>query len=536
MIVATKLNVRIALSSRLSLPIALFVVAGMFVGCSQNPVTGEREFVPFSTAREIKEGKTYYGPTQQAQGGRYTANPSLEEYVKRVGRRVAKVSDRQLPYEFVVVNNGTPNAWALPGGKIAITRGLLLELENESELAAVLAHEVVHAAARHGARAMTRNLFLQVAKGAVGFGARKSKFANDIVDASDKGLQLVSRKYGRDAEREADRHGIRYMSAAGYDIRAAVTLQEKFLALQKGRKANWLKGLFATHPPSAERAKNNHAALAKFTVGGKVGRGLYDKALSDLRARQPAYVLADRARGEMDKEPLNALRLVDGAIAQEPREALFYGLKGQIQARRSQYATAVKAYNRAIKRDATYYKHFLGRGLAHDALGRRAQARRDLERSMELLPTALASHALGHIARAEGAPRRAKSLFAKAASARGEIGQAARKELFMLEVVDAPWRYVKTQAFLRNGQIVVNLTNKAPYPLADIAVRVVAKGKGKPRRRSLSLVNLAGQETVVLPSGIWHRGKDKVTVEAKVLRAYPVVTKAEKARPYRRYP
>ena len=143
------------LRARLSLSVFALLMAAAVVGCSKNPVTREREFVPFSTSHEIETGRKYYRPTQQAQGGQYKADPALNEYVKRVGHRVAKVSDRKLPYEFVVLNNSIPNAWALPGGKIAINRGLLLEMENEAELAAVLAHEVVHAAARHGAQAMT---------------------------------------------------------------------------------------------------------------------------------------------------------------------------------------------------------------------------------------------------------------------------------------------------------------------------------------------------------------------------------------------
>ena len=511
-------------------------MAVAIVGCSKNPVTREREFVPFSTAHEIETGRKYYQPTQQAQGGRYTANPALNEYVARVGGRVAKVSDRKLPYEFVVLNNGTPNAWALPGGKIAVNRGLLLELENEGELAAVLAHEVVHAAARHGARAMTRNLIFQVVQVGVALAAQKSGYTNYIVGAGGVGMQLISQKYGRDAERESDLHGIRYMKSAGYDTRAAVTLQEKFLALSKGRKANWLEGLFASHPPSAERVKNNRAALAKFPAGGDVGRERYDKALANLRSRQPAYAAADRARGEMDKAPESALVLVGKAIAQEPREALFHGLKGQIQARRSQFAKAVEAYNAAIKRDAAYYEHFLGRGLAYDALGRRSQARRDLERSMELLPTALASHALGHIALAEGDRARAKSLFGSVAKVGGDIGEAARKSYILLDLADAPSRYVTTRPFLDNGRIVVELTNRTPYQLADVAVRLEARHKSKSLHRTLSQRRLAGNGVVVLESGLWYRGKDKIHVDVKILRARPVAAPATGSRPYRPYP
>lgn len=212
---------------------------------------------------------------------------------------------------------------------------------------------------------------------------------------------------------------MRYMHAAGYDTRAAVTLQEKFLALKKGRKANWLAGLFATHPPSEERVANNRRALARFPGGGDTGRTRYDRALADLRAKRLAYEAADRARERMATETESALALIEEAIRQEPREASFHGLKGQVLARRTRYSEAVSAYDDAIARDAAYYEHFLGRGLAHEALGNRGLARRDLERSVELLPTALASYTLGHIVLAQGDRARQEPLRRRHQSARG---------------------------------------------------------------------------------------------------------------------
>ena len=98
---------------------------------------------------------------RQAEGGDYAMDPALTAYVQRVGNRLAAVSDRKLPYEFVVLNNTIPNAWALPGGKIAVNRGLLLQLKSEAELAAVLGHEIVHAAARHSAQQMSRGMLAQ---------------------------------------------------------------------------------------------------------------------------------------------------------------------------------------------------------------------------------------------------------------------------------------------------------------------------------------------------------------------------------------
>ena len=121
-------------------------------GCATNPVTGKSELVLMSESAEIAIGTKHYRPNQQAEGGLYLMDPELTSYVNQVGARLAAVSDRPLPYEFVVLNDSIPNAWALPGGKIAINRGLLLALENEAELAAVLGHEIVHAAARHSAK------------------------------------------------------------------------------------------------------------------------------------------------------------------------------------------------------------------------------------------------------------------------------------------------------------------------------------------------------------------------------------------------
>ena len=133
----------------------------VLAACTINPVTGDRELALISAADEVAIGEQQYAPSQQMQGGDYTLDPQLTAYVAEVGQSLAAVSDRALPYEFVVLNSSVPNAWALPGGKIAVNRGLLVELQSEAELAAVLGHEIVHAAARHGALAMQRGMLLQ---------------------------------------------------------------------------------------------------------------------------------------------------------------------------------------------------------------------------------------------------------------------------------------------------------------------------------------------------------------------------------------
>ncbi|MCE2426333.1 MAG: M48 family metalloprotease, partial [Pseudomonadales bacterium] len=208
---------------RIARIVAALVGFVLAAGCAVNPVTGQRQLSLLTTADEIAIGQDQYRPVQQASGGAYKVDPEVTDYVASVGERVAAVSDRALPYEFVVVNDGTPNAWALPGGKIGIHRGLLVELENEAELAALLGHEVVHAAAKHSANQMQRNLLFGLAGLGVGLAVDDSKHARSIVGATQLGLQLASLKYGRDDERESDYYGMKYMHAAGYDTSAAVT-------------------------------------------------------------------------------------------------------------------------------------------------------------------------------------------------------------------------------------------------------------------------------------------------------------------------
>ena len=500
--------------------LALLAAAAVLAGCSKNPVTGEREFAPYSTQDEIDLGKQHYRPLLQAQGGRFLTDPKLATYVRQVGRRVARVSDRtKLPYEFVVINSSVPNAWALPGGKIGINRGLLLEMENEAELAAVLSHEVVHAAARHGGQALTRNLLFGAVQVAIALTGRNSPNVNYILGGTGLAFQLVSRGYSREAEREADFHGIKYMHRAGYDTRAAVTLQQKFLALSKGRRQDWLTGLFATHPPSRERVKNNRKALEKYPPGGDLGRKHYDARLAWLRTRQPAYAAADKAKTAMTHSPSGALPLIEKAIARVPREAQFHGIKGQILARMGRYRRAVDAYDAAIRLDAGYYEHFLGRGLARSALDDRARSESDLNRSYDLLPTSLAGYALGKIRLESGDRSEAKSLFAMAGNARSAVGEAARTHHAMLDIVDNPGRYVEATPIFRLRRLLVRVTNRTGYRIAGIAVSLRGNAGNVPIWKRLQWPGLGPGGSFDLDAGVTVRGDESAKVEARVVRA-----------------
>ncbi|MEQ1557227.1 MAG: M48 family metalloprotease, partial [Gallionella sp.] len=216
--------------------ISLSVVAAMLLSaCGVNPVTHKHELQFVSEEKEIAMGQQNYVPARQQQGGDYVIDPELTAYVQSVGNKLAVVSDRKLPYEFVVLNDSVPNAWAMPGGKIAFNRGLLYELNSEAELAAVLSHEIVHAAARHGAKSMESGMLLQGATVLAAAATQNTRYGQLAVGGAQLSSQLISTKFGRDDESEADKYGMLYMKRAGYDPRAAVTLQETFVRLSQGQ-------------------------------------------------------------------------------------------------------------------------------------------------------------------------------------------------------------------------------------------------------------------------------------------------------------
>ncbi|MFZ1547417.1 MAG: M48 family metalloprotease, partial [Candidatus Nitrotoga sp.] len=121
--------------------LSLLLVASLTLlisACGTNPVTKKKEFQFVSESQEISIGQQNYAPARQSQGGDYVIDPELTAYVQSVGDKLAAVSDRKLPYEYAIINDSIPNAWAMPGGKIAFNRGLLYELNSEAELAAVM--------------------------------------------------------------------------------------------------------------------------------------------------------------------------------------------------------------------------------------------------------------------------------------------------------------------------------------------------------------------------------------------------------------
>lgn len=465
------------------------VLAAVFAGCGVNPVTGKKELQFVSESQELKLGEQNYGPMQQAEGGAVTVNPELTAYVNEVGQKLAAVADRKLPYEFVVLNNSVPNAWALPGGKIAINRGLLTELKNESELAAVLGHEIVHAAARHGAKAQERGILMQAGMAAAQIGAAVGgvdpNMAGLLIQGAGVGAQLVQQKYGRDQELEADQYGMKYMKAAGYDPQGAVSLQETFVRLaQEGNrgKQSWLEGLFASHPPSQERVEQNKRTAEQLGPGGDSGEQRYAAQTKSVRALDPAYDKADQALAAAQKKDFDSARnLTEEAARAVPREGRFQDLLGQIALAQKQPDAASAHFQKAIELNPNYFGSYLGGGIAQYQGGNKGKAEEWLNHSMQLLPTAPAAYYLGQIAKERGDRAKAMEYYRAAAGSQSDIGKAAASEFIRMDLPQNPDNYVATAGqFDPQGRLLVVVQNRAPVPLRDVQVTpVLVDGTGR---------------------------------------------------------
>ncbi|NOX37498.1 MAG: M48 family metalloprotease [Calditrichaeota bacterium] len=219
------------------------------LGCAVNPVTGKRELILLSEADEIQLGIQTDRQLVQMYG--IYDDPELQLYIQQLGQKLAALSHRpHLDYQFKLTDTPVINAFAVPGGFVYITRGILAYLNSEAELAGVIGHEIGHIAARHSAKQYTR---IQLAQLGLGLGAMLSEQFARFSGLAEIGLGLLFLKFSRDQEKQADELGVEYAARAGYD---ASEMANFFLTLdrmtpeeQKGGLPSW----FSTHPNPRDR-------------------------------------------------------------------------------------------------------------------------------------------------------------------------------------------------------------------------------------------------------------------------------------------
>lgn len=241
--------------TRLSVTALIAVAAA----CATNPATGKRQLMLVSEADEIQMGRQADADIRKTMG--VYGDQSLQQYVTSVGMRLARASHRpNLPWTFTVVDEPVVNAFALPGGFIYITRGILPYLRDESELAAVLGHEVGHVDARHGASQMSKQ---QIAGLGLAVGSVLAPKYGDAFGVAGSGLGLIFLKFGREAELEADRLGTTYASANNWDPAGMPGLLSTLDHIDSASgSSRGVPGWAMTHPPAADRVTKVQESVA----------------------------------------------------------------------------------------------------------------------------------------------------------------------------------------------------------------------------------------------------------------------------------
>lgn len=312
----------------------------VFVGCTRNPITGKTEFA-FSPTMTSQSSIRYFNRLQQSDGGPFTADPHLIDYVNMVTAKVALASSHpQAPYECAIINNSSIEIIST-AGKIGISRGLLVELKNEAQLASLIAHEIAHRE-RH---------------------------------------ELSETKYSREQELEADETALAFLHQAGYDSQALIAVQKLLHKIAKSKSGT----LFSFHPLSKDRIET----IRKKNIvqqGGFVGEEQYLKAITHLRQVMSNYKNYEKGKQLLAAGFTNeAMAIADSITKAYPEEALFSALKAEVFVQKNELPSAIEQYTHALDKNPYYYLFFLNRGKAYMTLKQSGNAKKDFYASLLLL-------------------------------------------------------------------------------------------------------------------------------------------------------
>jgi beta-barrel assembly-enhancing protease len=398
--------------------------AGAALGCATNPVTGKSQLMLVSEEEEIKVDRLQ-SPFQFSADYGQLQDKALNDYVRGVGQSIASRTHRaHMPYSFRGVNATYVNAYAFPGGSIACTRGILLGLENEAELAALLGHELGHVNARHTAQQMSKASLTNMVVGSVSAvaGVMAEGLGQVAGALGNIGAGALLASYSRDNEREADGLGMEYMVKAGYSPKGMVGLMEMLRGLSKS-KPGAIEMMFATHPMSDERYQTA-VETSQVQYASSQNLPLHRERYMDQTARLRAMkgAVDDLQRGEqemaakkygeaeahyrsalkkapddyaglvmmaacqlMQKQPGEGVRYSEAARAVYPQEAQSYHLSGFAKTQTRDFAGAYQDFS-------TYEKILPGnpstaffKGFSLEGMGKKPEAAQQYNRYLQVV-------------------------------------------------------------------------------------------------------------------------------------------------------
>lgn len=345
------------MSRREFLWLASMSAVGVTIGCETSPITGELQFLLISEDSEIRIDKQH-SPHQLSADYGTLQDKTLSGYIDQTGRKISTLTHRpHMPYSFHGVNATYVNAYAFPGGTIAATRGILLALEDEAELAALLGHELGHVNARHTAQRMSRGVLANLLVSGVAAYIRAESAAHarlaSKIGMIGAGALLAS--YNRDDEREADALGLEYMVRAGYNPKGLVELMDMLRNMSK-RRPNVVELMFATHP------------------------------MSDERYRAAVKAIEEKYRNAQ-KYPLHKERYMDYTVRLRAiRAAIEEMQNGEREMARERYRDAEIHFQNALKQAPEDYAGLLMMSKCQMAQGRYTMAQRYIDKAKLVYP------------------------------------------------------------------------------------------------------------------------------------------------------
>lgn len=262
---------------------SVLLIMTFLVSCAVNPVTGKRELMLLTESDEIQLGQQ----TDEAivrQYGLYD-DPQMQAYVEQLGQQMVKVSHRpDLKFTFRLLDSPVINAFAVPGGYVYITRGILAYLNSEAELAGVMGHEIGHVTARHSAKQYSK---AQLAQLGLGVGSILSEDFQRFAGLAEVGVGLLFLRFSRDAERQSDDLGVEYSTKVGYDAREMANFFHTLDQMNPGEDRGGLPGWFSTHPNPADRVEAVRAKAQEWQaqVGAqnlKINRDIYLQRINGI--------------------------------------------------------------------------------------------------------------------------------------------------------------------------------------------------------------------------------------------------------------
>ena len=411
--------------------------AGTAVGCATSPVTGRTQLMLVSEEQEIQIDRQN-APFQISADYGQLQDKALKDYVRQVGQNMVSRTHRaHMPYNFRGVNATYVNAYAFPGGSIACTRGILLSLENEAELAALLGHELGHVNARHTAQQMSKGMLTKAVVGSVSAvaGAMAGGLGQVAGALGSIGAGALLASYSRDNEREADALGMEYMVKAGYSPKGMVGLMDMLRNLSKS-KPSAIEMMFATHPMSDERyqtAVKTSQVQYSSSQNLPLHRERYMDQTARLRAMKGAIEELQKGEQEMarqkfgeaeahflnalkqapndyaglvmmatcqiiQKKPGEGIRYSEAAKAVYPQEAQAYHLSGFSKIQTRDFAGAYRDFSAYEKILPGNPNTLFFKGFSLEGMGKKPEAAQEYQRYLQVVREGkYAQHAYGRL-------------------------------------------------------------------------------------------------------------------------------------------